>query len=37
MAFKTMAPEFRVTLYKTVARRMVTGSDGRTVSTSERY
>ncbi|WP_298624795.1 hypothetical protein [uncultured Zoogloea sp.] len=37
MAFKTMAPEFRVTLYKTVARRMVTGSDGRTVPTSERY
>ena len=32
MAFKTMAPEFRVTLYKTVARRMVTGSDGRTAN-----
>lgn len=37
MAFKTMAPEFRVTLYKTMARRMVTGSDGRNVPTSERY
>lgn len=37
MAFMTMAPEFRVTLYKTVARRMVTGSDGRTVPTAERY
>lgn len=37
MAFKTMAPEFRVTLYKTMARRMVTGSDGRKVPASERY
>ena len=37
MAFKTMAPEFRVTLYKTMARRMVTGGDGRKVPASERY
>ena len=37
MAFKTMAPEFRVTLYKTMSRRLVTGSDGRSVPAAERY
>ena len=37
MSAKIMMPEFRVMLYKTMARRMVTGSDGRTVPTSERY
>lgn len=37
MTSRTMAPEFRVTLYKTVSRRMVTGSESGTVPVSERY
>lgn len=37
MAFKTMAPEFRVTLFKSITRRVVTGSDGRNVPASERF
>ena len=36
MSAKIMMPEFRVMLYKTMARRMVTGSDGRNVPSSER-
>lgn len=37
MSAKIMMPEFRVMLYKTMARRMVTGSDGRNVPSSERF
>ena len=37
MAFATMAPEFRMTLYKTLNRRMVTSSDSGTVPASERF
>ncbi len=32
-----MMPEFKVRLFKTMARRMVTGDDGRQVPASERY
>ena len=37
MALATMAPEFRVMLYKTVSRRMVAGSESGTIPVSERY
>jgi hypothetical protein len=37
MSAKIMMPEFRVMLYKTMARRMVTGNDGRNVPSSERF
>lgn len=37
MPAKIMVPEFRVMLYKTMARRMVTGSDKREVPASERF
>lgn len=37
MTSRTMAPEFRVTLYKTLNRRMVTSSESGTVPASERF
>ena len=37
MAAKLELPEFKVTLYKTMRRRMVTGSDKRSIPASERF